>query len=103
MVTADFRAVILCSLVFSVAGDYEAMSGVMVMFSVGTAQNSVQRQIFITINDDTILEDDESFRVTFEPMDTSLNDTTNFAFGNITETIITIRGQTGKGMTIQLE
>ena len=70
------------------------MSGVMVMFTVGTAPNSIQRRIFITINDDALVESAETFRVTFEPVDTSQEDSTNFRIGTICETTITILDST---------
>ena len=60
------------------------------MFTVGTAPNSVQRQNFVTINDDDVFEPDETFRVTFEAVDTSQGDSPNFVVGSISETIITI-------------
>ena len=63
------------------------------MFTVGTAPNSVQRQNFITINDDAVFDPDETFRVTFEMVDTSQGDSTNFDIGSISETIVTIIDQ----------
>ena len=66
------------------------------MFSVGTAPGSVQRQNFVTINDDADVEPIESFFVTFEPVDTSQQDTTNFMIGTISVTTITINDQDGK-------
>ena len=68
----------------------------MVTFTVGTAPNSVQRQNFVTINDDTDVEPNESFFVTFEPVDPSQQDTTNFGIGTISVTTITILDQDGK-------
>ena len=66
------------------------------MFTVGTAQNSVQRQNFVTINDDAMVEQDETFTVTFEPVDTSQGDSSNFAIGSMSVTTITILDQDGK-------
>ena len=79
---------------FSGQGDYDALSEVTVMFTVGTAPDSVQRQIFITINEDSLVEPDEIFRVTFEPVATSQGDTANFMIGSINETNITILDST---------
>ena len=64
------------------------------MFTVGTAPESVQRQNFITINDDALIEPPETFRVTFEPADTSQGDSPNFRIGTISETTITILDST---------
>ena len=64
------------------------------MFTVGTASSSVQRRNFVTINDDASVEPPETFRVTFEPVDTSQEDSTNFRIGTICETTITILDST---------
>ena len=66
----------------------------MVMFTVGTAPDSIQRQIFITINEDVFVEPDEIFRVTFEPVVTSQGDSNNFVFGSLNESNITILDST---------
>ena len=66
------------------------------MFSIGATVNSVQRQIFIQINDDALVEPDETFRVTFELVNTSQGDSTNFGIGSMSETIVTILDQDGK-------
>ena len=71
-------------------GDYDAMDNIMVRFSVGTAESSVQREIFIVINTDMLIEPDETFRVTFEPINVNLGDTDNFDIGGIFETTVTI-------------
>ena len=66
------------------------------MFTVGTAQTSVQRGNFITIINDMVDEQDESFTVTFEPLDTGLGDSNNFMIGTISVTTVTIRDDDGK-------
>ena len=66
------------------------------MFTVGTAPKSVQRQNFITINDDAFIEPDETFRITFEPIDILQGDSLNFGIGGIFETIVTILDQDSK-------
>ena len=79
-------------------GDYEAMT-VTVMFTVGTARGSIQREIFKTINEDAFIEADETFGVTFQPAILP-RDTNNFAIDTIFETTIIIIDNDGKLMLL---
>ena len=75
-------------------GDYDALTET-VTFSVGSALNSVQRQIFKTIIADELIEPLETFIITFEPV-LSPPDTTNFAIGAVSTSVVTIIDDDGK-------
>ena len=75
-------------------GDYDAMTET-VTFTVGSAQGSIQRQIFKTINEDELIESSETFIITFEPMQ-SPPDTNNFAIGTVSTSVVTIIDDDGK-------